>query len=45
MLTNISEKLTASIMRTMVEAVNSEMSVNIYQTTWCNIPEDSHHEN
>jgi hypothetical protein len=27
----------------MMEAVSSsETSVNVYQTTWCNIPEDSH---
>jgi hypothetical protein len=27
----------------MMEAVSSsEMLVNIYQATWCNIPEDSH---
>jgi hypothetical protein len=40
-LTDISEELTASIFR--VEAVSSsETSVNIYQTTRCNIPEDSH---
>jgi hypothetical protein len=27
----------------MMEAVSSsEMSVIIFQTTWCNIPEDSH---
>jgi hypothetical protein len=27
----------------MMEAVSSsETSVNIYQTTWCNIPKDSH---
>jgi hypothetical protein len=28
----------------MMEALStSEMSVNFYQTKWCNIPEDSHH--
>jgi hypothetical protein len=42
MWTNVSEKLTASIMMVTVEAVTSEMSVNIYQATCCNIPEDSH---
>jgi hypothetical protein len=27
----------------VMDAVSfSETSVNIYQTTWCNIPEDSH---
>jgi hypothetical protein len=26
----------------MVAANTSETSVNFYQTTWCNIPEDSH---
>jgi hypothetical protein len=31
-LTDVSEELIAS----------SETSVNTYQTTWCNIPEDSH---
>jgi hypothetical protein len=38
------EVLAASIIRAMMmEAVNTfEMSVNFYQTTWCNIPEDSH---
>jgi hypothetical protein len=39
--------LTASTIRMMVtlmmEAVSSaETSVCIYQTTWCNIPEDNH---
>jgi hypothetical protein len=35
-MTNVSEVL-------MMEAVStSEMLINIYQTTWCNIPEDSH---
>jgi hypothetical protein len=46
-LTNVSEELTASIIRVMsllmMEAVSSsETSVNIYQTTQCNISEDSH---
>jgi hypothetical protein len=47
--TSISEVLAAFIIRAsvialMVEAASvSEMSVNLYQTTWCNIPEDSHH--
>jgi hypothetical protein len=36
--------LAASIITAlMMEAAStSEMSVNIYQTTWCNMPEDSH---
>jgi hypothetical protein len=43
-LTNISEVLTASIIRAMMmETVStSKTSVNFYQTTWRNIPEDSH---
>jgi hypothetical protein len=33
----------ALIIALMIEAVNSsEMSVSFYQTTWRNIPEDSH---
>jgi hypothetical protein len=28
--------------RTMKVVCTSETSVNIYETTWCNIPEDSH---
>jgi hypothetical protein len=41
MLTDVSEELTASIIR--VEAVSSsETSINMYQTTRCNVPEDSH---
>jgi hypothetical protein len=41
-LTDVSEVLTASIIRAlMMEAVStSEMSVNFYETTWHNIPED-----
>jgi hypothetical protein len=41
---NVSKVLTASIIiALMMEAVNtSETSINFYQTTWCNIPEDSH---
>jgi hypothetical protein len=35
--------LVASIIRAMMEAaITSEMSVNFYQTTWRNNPEDSH---
>jgi NADPH-dependent 7-cyano-7-deazaguanine reductase QueF len=45
-LTNVSEELTPSIIRAMMEAANtSETSVNFYQTTRRNIPEDSHHLN
>jgi hypothetical protein len=41
--TDISEVLTYSIIRVkMMEVVNiSETSVNLYQTTQCNIPKDS----
>jgi hypothetical protein len=40
---NVSEELTASIIALMMEAVStSEMSVNIYQNTGHNNPEDSH---
>jgi hypothetical protein len=40
-LTNISEEVLGDTL--MTEAVNtSEKSVYIYQTTWCNIPEDIH---
>jgi hypothetical protein len=32
-----------TIFKTMPEAAStSEMSINFYQTAWCNIPEDSH---
>jgi hypothetical protein len=37
--TSISEVL---IILMMEAASTSEMSVNFYQTTWCNIPEDIH---
>jgi hypothetical protein len=41
-LTNVSEVLTASIVILMKEAVRkSEALVSIYQTTRCNIPEDT----
>jgi hypothetical protein len=41
--TDISGVLTASIIMVMMKAVNaSETSVNLYQTTWHNIPKDSH---
>jgi hypothetical protein len=44
---NVSEVLAASIIRamsalTMDAASISETSVNIHQTAWRNIPEDSH---
>jgi hypothetical protein len=35
----------ASIIRVMEAASTSETLVNIYQTTWCNNPEDSHPHN
>jgi hypothetical protein len=35
--------LAASIIALMMEAAGiSEMLVNFYQTSWCNIPEDRH---
>jgi hypothetical protein len=35
----------SSLTTLMMEAVSSsETLLNIYQTTWCNIPEDSHTE-
>jgi hypothetical protein len=41
-LTNISEVLTAFIITLVMKAVStSEMSVNLYKTTWCNNPEQS----
>jgi hypothetical protein len=43
MLTDVSEELAASISRAMMEAEStSETSVNFYQTTRRNIPQDSH---
>jgi hypothetical protein len=44
--TDVSEVLTASIIRVMMASDDggsniSETSVNFYETTWCNIPEDS----
>jgi hypothetical protein len=40
---NISEVLTPSIIAVMMEAAEtSETSVNFYQTSKCNNPEDSH---
>jgi hypothetical protein len=49
MLIDISEELTASITRAMgrMEAVgSSETTINICQTTWCDIPEENHrHQN
>jgi hypothetical protein len=46
-LVDVSEVLAASIIRAvMMEAAStSEMSVSFHQTTWCNIPEDSHLQN
>jgi hypothetical protein len=43
-LTDVEEVLIASIIRAMMmEAVGiSETSVNFYESTWRNIPEDSH---
>jgi hypothetical protein len=42
-LTDVSEVLTASIMRAMMVAVStSETSVNFYETARRNIPEHSH---
>jgi hypothetical protein len=43
MFTNISEVLAASIITLMMEAASTSVtSVNFYQTTWHNSPEDSH---
>jgi hypothetical protein len=42
-LTDVSEVLTAPIIALMMEAVSiSDTSVNFYETTRFNIPEDSH---
>jgi hypothetical protein len=41
-LTDVSEELTASIIRVMKAISYSETSVNSYQITRCCIPEDSH---
>jgi hypothetical protein len=42
-LIDVSEVLTVSIIALVMETVStSEMSTNFYQTTWHNIPEDSH---
>jgi hypothetical protein len=47
----ITRRLIASLIALMMEAAStSETSVNVYQTTWCYNPEDSHlhtprHEN
>jgi hypothetical protein len=41
--TDVSEVLAASIIRAMSEAASTcETTVNIYQTTWHNNPEDGH---
>jgi hypothetical protein len=43
MVAEISEVLTVSITSLMMDASStSETSVNLYETTWHNIPEDSH---
>jgi hypothetical protein len=41
-LADVSEELTASIIRVMSDLLSSEILVSIYQTYWCSIPEDSH---
>jgi hypothetical protein len=42
-LNDVSEVVTASIIRAMMEAVStSDVSVNFYETTRLNFPEDSH---
>jgi hypothetical protein len=42
-LTDVLDEITASTTALMMETVSSsETLVNFYQTTWCNIPEDSH---
>jgi hypothetical protein len=41
-LTDVSEVLTASMITLMMAVSTFETSVNFYQTTRCNIPEDSH---
>jgi hypothetical protein len=40
--TDVSDVTDASIVLTNKAANTSETSVNIYQSTWRNIPEDSH---
>jgi hypothetical protein len=42
--TDVSEVLAASIIIALMKEAEgiSETLVNVYQTTWCNIPEDSH---
>jgi hypothetical protein len=41
-MTDVSEMVTASIIEELEAVSTSETSVNIYQTTRRNIPEDSH---
>jgi hypothetical protein len=41
-LADVLEVLTASITLMAEASSTSETSINFYQTTWCNIPEDSH---
>jgi hypothetical protein len=41
--TDVSDVLTFACFREMMEVVStSETSIDFYETTWCNIPEDSH---
>jgi hypothetical protein len=48
MFTDVSEVLHASIIKAIVlmmeAASTSETSINVYQTTWCNNPEDRHRQ-
>jgi hypothetical protein len=39
-LTNIPEVISASVIRAVSAVSNSDVSVNFYQGTWHNIPED-----
>jgi hypothetical protein len=42
-LTDVSEVPTASIIALMMQAVRTfETSVNIYESKWCTLPEESH---
>jgi hypothetical protein len=41
MFTHVSEERAASLLRLIEAAHSSETSLNIYQTTWRHIPEDS----
>jgi hypothetical protein len=43
LITDVSEEITTSIIALITKAARtSESSVNVYQTTWCSIPEDGH---